>query len=213
MARRMAPFFQPKAFFITKERSHIYSSMDFEYFTRKRCPRMISHAFVDIPKKPETHIQKQLQDRRIQLPLPRRQYSRHRWCLPWPCRQLQNLKPCPALPHEQTYGQRYCENETHSCGNYIGTETGYSNKVPFPKESQSWASPRAHPTERLKTIRSSAFLPFFLLLCCVPSGYGRGTLCTFLAALLSFFFFPTTIWHLFNHDAQEAQCLPADRPG
>ena len=58
MARRMAPFFQPKAFFITKERSHIYSSMDFEYFTRKRCPRMISHAFVDIPKKPETHIQK-----------------------------------------------------------------------------------------------------------------------------------------------------------
>lgn len=187
--------------------------MDFEYFTRKRCPRMISHAFVDIPKKPETHIQKTAPGPPDTIAVATPPIFPTPMVFAMAVQQLQNLKPCPALPHEQTYGQRYCENETHSCGNYIGTETGYSNKVPFPKESQSWASPRAHPTERLKTIRSSAFLPFFLLLCCVPSGYGRGTLCTFLAALLSFFFFPTTIWHLFNHDAQEAQCLPADRPG
>ena len=35
----------------------MYSSMDSLYLTRKRCPRMISQAFVDIPNRPETHIQ------------------------------------------------------------------------------------------------------------------------------------------------------------
>ena len=33
-ARIIAPFFQPRAFFITKDRSHMYSSIDSLYFTR-----------------------------------------------------------------------------------------------------------------------------------------------------------------------------------
>ena len=36
----------------------MYSSMDSEYLTRKRWPKMISQAFVDMPRQPETHIQK-----------------------------------------------------------------------------------------------------------------------------------------------------------
>lgn len=36
----------------------MYSSMDSEYLTRKRWPKMISQAFIDMPRQPETHIQK-----------------------------------------------------------------------------------------------------------------------------------------------------------
>ena len=55
--RSRAPRFQPRAFFITKDLSHMYSSMDLEYFTRNRWPRMISQALVDMPRQPDTHIQ------------------------------------------------------------------------------------------------------------------------------------------------------------
>ena len=58
MASRKAPFRQPRALRMTKDRSHMYSSMDSEYLTRKRWPKMISQAFVDMPRQPETHIQK-----------------------------------------------------------------------------------------------------------------------------------------------------------
>ena len=52
-----APFFHPRAFFMTKDRSHMYSSMDSLYFTRYRWPRMISQALVDMPSRLDTHIQ------------------------------------------------------------------------------------------------------------------------------------------------------------
>lgn len=58
IASKKAPFFHPSAFFITNDLSHIYSSIEFLYFTRYLCPRMISQAFVDIPRSAEIHIQK-----------------------------------------------------------------------------------------------------------------------------------------------------------
>ena len=57
-ARTMAPPFQPRAFFMTKDRSHMYSSTDSLYLTRNLWPRMISQALVDMPRSPDTHIQK-----------------------------------------------------------------------------------------------------------------------------------------------------------
>ena len=52
-----APRFHPRAFFMTKERSHIYSSMDSLYLTRYLCPKIISQALVDMPSRLEIHIQ------------------------------------------------------------------------------------------------------------------------------------------------------------